>query len=291
MLDAIVTGAGGFIGRRLVRRLTAEGRSVLAVGRDRGDVAEAGFWRDLPPARVLCHLAGRSFVPDSWRDPAAFTAANVVGTQHALDWCKRHSARLVFASAYVYGVPERLPIHEDDPVRPNNPYALSKRLAEQVCQFAAAHDGIDVVALRLFNVYGPGQRADFLIPTLLRQVLEGAAIEVLDLVPRRDFVFIEDVVSAFLSAAQAPSGYHCVNIGSGDSLSVADIIAQIQAVCGTDLPVSSACAVRRNEITDVRADISRAADLLGWRPQWAFSAGIQSILEELSSDRAQRADQ
>ncbi|WP_064693908.1 NAD-dependent epimerase/dehydratase family protein [Rhizobium aegyptiacum] len=280
MVDAIVTGAGGFLGKRLVERLEQAGVDVLALDRTHGDISQEGMWKDLPPARTLFHLAGRTFVPDSWTQGPSFTAANVLGTQQALNWCKRHKARLIFASAYVYGVPERLPIRETDPVRPNNPYALSKHLAEQLCAFAATHEEIPVVVLRLFNIYGIGQRPEFLIPTLLNQVRTKQEIQVMDLSPRRDYVFVDDVLNALTKAMGVSEGYHCINIGSGTSHSVQEIIEILQEAAGTDLPVVSSCAVRRNEIPDVRADITRARAVLGWRPEWDLPAGIRALMKE-----------
>lgn len=280
MVDAIVTGAGGFLGKRLAERLGRDGFDVLALDRTHGDISEEGMWQELPAARTLFHLAGRTFVPDSWTQAPSFMAANVLGTQHALNWCKRHKAKLVFASAYVYGVPERLPIEESDPVRPNNPYALSKHVAEQLCEFAATHEQIPVVVLRLFNIYGAGQRPDFLIPTLLNRIRAKQDIEVMDLSPRRDYVFVDDVLSAFTKAMDVPDGYHCINIGSGRSYSVQEIIDILQEAAGTALPVVSSCAVRRNEIPDVRADITRARAVLGWRPEWDLPAGIRELMKE-----------
>ncbi len=291
MIDAVVTGADGFIGRALVERLTHDGQNIFAAGRSARRMEDPLFWEELPAARTLYHLAGKTYVPDSWRDPGGFVTANVVGTQNALTWCKRHEARLVLASAYIYGLPERLPIHEEDPVKPNNPYAMSKHLAEQLCAFASEYEKIDVAVLRLFNVYGPGQRGDFLIPTLLSQIVSGGEVKVMDLTPRRDFVFIDDVIEAFVRAANAPQGFHRFNIGSGQSHSVGEIIGMMQSVCGTALPVTSACLTRRNEITDVQADIGRAAEILDWRPQVDFPAGIRIMLKEQSRDGSQRPDQ
>ncbi|OWV71982.1 glucose 4-epimerase [Rhizobium sp. R634] len=280
MVDAIVTGAGGFLGKRLAERLGRDGLDVLALDRTHGDISEEGTWQALPAARTLFHLAGRTFVPDSWTQGPSFMASNVLGTQHALNWCKRHKAKLVFASAYVYGVPERLPIQESDPVRPNNPYALSKHLAEQLCAFAATHEQIPVVVLRLFNIYGAGQRPEFLIPTLLNRIRAKQDIQVMDLRPRRDYVFVDDVLSAFAKAMDVPEGYHCINIGSGRSYSVQELIDILQEAAGTALPVVSSCAVRRNEIPDVRADITRARAVLGWRPEWDLPAGIRELMKE-----------
>lgn len=280
MVDAIVTGAGGFLGKRLVGRLEQAGVDVLALDRKYGDISDEKTWQQLPAANVLFHLAGRTFVPDSWTQGPSFTAVNVLGTQHALNWCKRHKSKLIFASAYVYGVPERLPIQESDPARPNNPYALSKHLAEQLCEFAATYEQIPVVVLRLFNIYGVGQRPEFLIPTLLNQVRAKQEIHVMDLSPRRDYVFVDDVLNAFTKAMDVPEGYHCLNIGSGTSYSVREIIDILQKAAGTDLPVVSACAARRNEIPDVRADITRARAVLGWRPEWDLPAGIRVVMKE-----------
>lgn len=102
----------------------------------------------------------------------------------------------------------------------------------------------------------------------------------MDLSPRRDYVFVDDVLSAFAKAMDVSEGYHCINIGSGMSYSVQEIIDILQQAAGTDLPVVSSCAVRRNEIPDVRADITRARAVLGWRPEWDLPAGIRVMMKE-----------
>ncbi|WP_263770063.1 NAD-dependent epimerase/dehydratase family protein [Propionivibrio soli] len=282
MLDAVVTGAGGFIGQALSQRLRARGRAVLAMTHADGDVVDAAFWAKLPPARALVHLAGRTYVPDSWKYPSQFIDANVIGVQHGLDWCRRHGARMVFASAYVYGIPAHLPVRETDDAHPNNPYAFSKWVAEQCCEFAACHFDVDVTVLRIFNVFGRGQKSEFLIPTLIKQ-LSGKEIRVMDLTPRRDYVYLLDVVDAFVRALSAPKGMHILNIGSGRSYSVADIIATLQEVAGTSLPVVSAEEPRPQEISDVRADVDLAARVLGWAPRFDFAAGVHDMLKEVEN--------
>jgi len=277
VIDVLVTGASGFIGDALCKRLEKDGRTIRGLSRADGDVTDPAFWEALPPARALVHLAARTYVPDSWRDPSRFLVANVASTQCALDWCRRRGGRMVFPSAYVYGIPDRLPIRESDPVRPNNPYALSKHLSEQCTAFAARFLGVDAVVLRLFNVFGPGQNEQFLFPTLLRQ-LQGSQIRVKDLAPRRDYVYLLDVVDAFVRALDLPSGFHCCNIGSGRSYSVADIVATMQDAAGTALPVVSTDEPRPQEIMDVRADIHLAEQVLGWKPRFDLAAGIQHML-------------
>lgn len=278
MIEAVVTGSSGFIGARLVARLRASGAQVLALSTRDGDVAAGTTWAAIPPARVVFHLAGRSYVPDSWRDSAAFMQTNVIGTEQALSYCRRTGAGMVMASAYVYGIPQRLPISEHDLPQPNNPYALSKLMAEELGAFSSAHHQVPVTALRIFNVFGRGQRDAFLIPTIIRQVRSADAICVQDLAPRRDYVHVEDVVDAMILAAQSLSGFRRLNIGSGVSFSVAEIIDTVQRVAGTSLPIVSSNTSRPNEIPDVRADISAASTVLGWCPTFSFEDGIRETM-------------
>lgn len=277
MFDALVTGADGFIGQRLVDRLVANGITVHRLDRSDGDVAAVETWCDLPDTRHVFHLAARSYVPDSWRKSSAFLETNVQGTQQALEYCVARGAKLTFVSAYLYGMPMRLPIQEDDPIVPNNPYALSKHLAEQVCRFYAQFHGVNTTIIRPFNVYGPGQRQEFLIPEIFKQVRDGREIHLKDLSPKRDYVYVDDLVDALIATRARDAGYEVFNIGSGVSYSVAEIVDIIQQVVGSRLPVYSEDAVRRQEISDVRADVSRARDLLNWRPHHSFVEGIEKL--------------
>lgn len=281
MIDAIVTGAKGFIGKALCSSLSEKGWEILPLSRSDGDVASAQTWQSLPPARIVFHLAGRSFVPDSWPEMPEFVNTNVTGTSRALAYCKAHGAHLVFASGYVYGIPKRLPIREVDPTLPNNPYALSKILAEQICNFWVSHQGVTATALRIFNVFGPGQRKEFLIPTVVHQIRTGKEIRVLDFAPRRDYVYLTDVISALIKASKfRESRFHAINIGSGQSLSVAEVVDRIQSVTGSRLPSFTDAFERCQEIPDVVADITLAKKLLGWTPTLTFEAGVAQLLKK-----------
>jgi nucleoside-diphosphate-sugar epimerase len=279
MAKILITGATGFLGRALARALSAPGHAVTALSRRDGDVAEAATWGRLPAADHVFHLAGRSYVPDSWSDPPGFIHANVTGTAQALDYCRAVGAHLVFPSVALFGAPKRLPVREDDPLEPANPYALSKLLAERLCAFYASTFDVAVTVIRLFNVFGPGQRGEFLIPAILGHVLKGEEIRVKTLDPRRDFVFLDDVVEALIRTLDDPRGQRVINIGSGLSHSVQEVIAAVQAAAGTHLPVASEEEERPNEIPDVRADIARARDLLGWQPRTSFAEGIAKLVQ------------
>ena len=223
----LVTGATGFIGRALVRSLQEASQEVIALGSRDGDVRRPDTFARYSGSGVasVIHLAGRSFVPDSWAEPASFLDVNVMGTTNALEFCRLEKAGLVFLSAYVYGIPDRLPIPEAAPVRPNNPYAQSKYLAELVCRFYSEQFKVPVTVLRPFNVYGPGQDTTFLIPSILRYLRSRQQVEVMDLEPRRDWVYVSDLVAAILAARDRLAGYNVYNVGSGASHSTSPLLA------------------------------------------------------------------
>jgi GDP-4-dehydro-6-deoxy-D-mannose reductase len=287
MARVLVTGAAGFVGRTLVPALTLAGHEVIALRRSDGDVTQAATWARLPAVEHVIHLAGRSFVPESWRDPAGFLHANVSGTAQGLAYSRACGAHFVFASGYLYGRPKRLPIQEDDPQEPNNPYALSKSLAEQICAFYAMSMDLPVTVVRPFNIYGPGQRPEFLIPTIVDQVAKGADIRVNDLGPRRDYVHLDDLAAALVRTIERPGGHRVFNIGSGISYSVRDIIDTIQAAADTRLPVVSSEQPRSNEIADVRADITRARTMLDWAPRYSFADGIARLVRAAGDNKRQ----
>lgn len=285
MTSVLVTGAAGFIGTHLVPLLRQSGDEVVEVDAQSGDVAEESTWSSFPSAEVVVHLAGKSFVPDSWLDPSEFIRCNLVGTIGALDYSRRRNARLVFVSSYLYGNPQDLPVPESTPTIATNPYALSKKLAEDACSFYSTHFGVQVAILRPFNVYGPGQPSEFLIPSIVRQIKQGGPIRVKDLEPKRDYVYIADVVRFIKTAFECKERFSVFNIGTGVSHSVGELIDIVQEEWHTRLAVVSEEKRRKDEILDTVADITQAKLRLGWSPEWTLRQGIAAmrrISDELS---------
>ena len=132
--------------------------------------------------------------------------------------------------------------------------------------------------IRPFNIFGPGQRPYFLIPQIVGQVRGRRAIRVKDLAPRRDYVYVDDLVDALVNTLEGPGGYNVFNIGSGSSLSVRELIGIVQSVAGTELPVVSDGEVRPNEIDDIYADIEKARTQLGWTPNLTFQQGVERMM-------------
>lgn len=280
MTDILITGGRGFIGKNLTKKLDHLGLSYISIDSKNGDINNQKTFSSLPKVKTVIHLAGKSFVPSSWQDNNNFFLTNIIGTQNVLNYCKNVGAKLIMASSYVYGIPEELPIKESHPVRPNNPYALSKFMAEQLVEFEYIHSKLDSVILRIFNIYGCGQKDYFLISKILEQIKNNKNINIFDLKPKRDFVFIDDVVDAFICAMSLNHGFYKFNIGSGKSYSVQEIIFLIQDLLGTNLEIFSQGKSRKNEINDVKADISLAKKVLKWEPKYDIKNGLNKFIHE-----------
>ena len=278
MINIVLTGGSGFIGGHLLPRLMLEGHNIWAADSKSGDISEVGTWGNFPDAEIVIHLAAKTFVPESWNAPAEYIKTNFLGTVQALEYCRARKSRLIFLSSYMYGEPDFLPIPETAILAVNNPYALSKQLAENACQFYYEKFGVFTTIFRPFNAYGAGQNSSFLIPSIIQQARLGNSIQVQDLAPKRDFIYIKDLVDAIALAVDLSDSGGIFNIGSGASHSVSDLIATIQKVLGTTLPVFSANKRRPGEIMDTVADISNAQKVFGWKPNYSLSDGLMDML-------------
>ena len=279
MKKVLVTGSNGFIGKYLVKRLQELNYSVIKFA---GDITKSESYESIKAESIshCFHLAAKSFVPESWNTPDAFIKTNVYGTEKVLEFCRTKSIPLTFVSSYLYGNPKYLPINELHPLQTPNPYGLSKYLSEELCRFYNEYYKLKVNILRPFNTYGPGQNNRFLIPVLIDQFLgPDKDVTIKDLTPKRDYVFITDLVEALILTLNCKEEFLLVNIGSGYSFSVADVIEEIKKQSGINKKVISLNEKRANEIPDTVADIKLAAEKLGWKPKVSFEEGIREIIK------------
>lgn len=279
-----VTGAGGFIGRALVTYLQEKGEEVMALDSKMLDVTDGEAVNALPFREIghIVHLAGKTFVPHSWEAPAEFVKTNTMGTLHMLEFCRMYEIPMTYISAYIYGQPEKNPIRETDIVKPNNPYAKSKYMAEELCEFYAKQFGVKVCIIRPFNVYGPGQKENFLIPQIITHAIKQNCIQVLDLAPRRDYIYLDDLLEAIWQTVDQVQEYEVFNIGSGVSYSVKEVIEKVQDILGSKKPVVCKNETRKNELNDVVADITHVREVLGWRPAHSLEQGLQEMIEKMT---------
>lgn len=275
--EILITGAGGFLGRALDASLRKRGITPRLWTRKDGDIARAKL--DFPNVGQVVHLAAKTFVPDSWNEPAGFYEVNVSGTANILEFCRRQQARIIFISSYVYGRPQVLPITETHPLEAFNPYGHTKLMGEDLVNAYARFFGLKQLILRPFNIYGPGQAEHFLIPEIIRQALDPQkeVITLQDLRPRRDYLHVADLVRLIENALDSEAS-GAFNAGSGYSVSVEELCEMVNRLTGHPKPVTSTGTARPNEILDMYADISRSAELLGWRPQVSLEEGLRGMI-------------
>lgn len=287
METVLVTGSEGFIGKALMRRLQEQGIPCYGVDVRQGfDLASPGAIAALPPFKVAIHLAARTFVPDSWKDPYAFFHTNVNTTLNLLEACRLHKAKMVLASSYVYGIPRELPIAEDHPTAALNPYAYSKLSAEFLCRGYAQASGIPLLILRPFNVYGPGQDPRFLIASIIGQWKTGR-VSLQDPAPKRDYLFVDDMVDAYLKSIQLDfEGIDIVNIGSGTSFSVKEMTDKLAELLPGKGEINYSGVLRKNEIPETCADIRKAQSLLQWSPRVSIEEGLRKTIEAAYNDES-----
>jgi len=271
-MKVLVTGARGLIGRALVERLEAAGHQTEELAGDVRRRFDTSFEAD-----AVVHLAG-ILKPSEGDSPRQTFDVNVIGTANALAYCERSGARMLLASsAAVYRPTEPgAVVDEDAELDPRAPYALSKWLAERLCEQWAEEKGGRAVALRVFNVYGPGQPLPFIVPYVVDCVRRGQAVALRSPEAVRDFVHVDDVATAFFAAVDSDlRGYAVLNIGSGVGTSVRELAELTFRVAETPPAIEADAGAERAAVV---ADIARAATELDWRPRRDLAAGLAELI-------------
>ncbi len=276
----IVTGSSGFVGKPLVKRLRREGYVVTDWDIQQGtDVTDWDQIRGVGSFEVIIHLAAR--IPDPGFSVGSKTLYrdNLLGTVNALELAKLWRAKVIFASTYVYGIPQYLPIDEEHPAVAFNPYGQSKLLGEALCKSYHRDFALNVIIMRPFNIYGLEQKGNFLIPHIMRSLKTGTVV-LKDPEPRRDFVHVDDVIEAYVRAVEyVDSEFEVFNIGFGKSYSVAEVVEIFNKCSRKGFSVHYDMERRKYEIPDTIADVRKAGAFLGWAPRVDMETGIRSILD------------
>jgi nucleoside-diphosphate-sugar epimerase len=278
----LVTGANGFIGSYLIKTLERQGHTIFSHTIEDGNITSSNSLDKFERIDHVFHLAAKTSVPESWDNSYTYFDVNVMGTVNVLEFCRKKGCSLTQMSTYVYGEPQYLPVDEKHPVVGISPYHESKIVCEQLCSFYSERFNIKIVVLRPFNVYGKGQDKNFLIPKILGQVLDSNVeqISVMDLEPKRDYVYIEDLVNAMTATMHSQQLFSIYNVGSGVSTSVEDVILSALQVTGIQKPYISTQEKRRIEISDCVADISKLQQDFNYSPQYSLQLGIKKWLRE-----------
>lgn len=305
--QVLVTGALGFIGSHLTRRLIEQNYSVRIfadyLSHSRGDANDrqnefsgkvelcSGDIRDphtimnaVRGCTKVFHLASLVGVPYSYQSPNSYLEVNVKGTLNILQAAREVGCdRIVYVStSEVYGPAKQIPVNEEHPLAPQSPYAATKCSADQLALSYHSSFGTPVVVLRPFNTYGPGQSARAVIPATIKQLTgKPDSIKLGALHPTRDFTYVEDMVDAFLLAATAEEACgQAINLGSNFETSIAEAVNTIIELMGSTAQIEcDEARLRPNSGEDrVLCDNTKAKTLLNWKPGFAGKDGFRNGL-------------
>ncbi len=305
----LLTGGAGFIGSHLAERLLQAGRRVVIVddfndyydpARKRANLAGIAEHPELEVVeadirdrerigelfarcrfRAVIHLAARAGVRPSLAQPLLYQDVNVGGTLVLLEASRKAGTeKFIFASSSsVYGDCDRLPLNEDEPeLEPVSPYGLTKLTGERLCRVFHLQYGLRIAALRFFTVYGPRQRPDMAIHLFSRRIVNGEEIPVYgDGTSRRDYTYVDDIVAGILAALEADLQFELFNLGGAHTITLQDLIGLLGEKLGRR-PVLKTLPFQPGDVVATLADVGKARDLLGYRPETILSRGLDNFI-------------
>jgi len=279
-MTVAVAGSDGFVGRNVCAQLEAGGHRIIKIDITQGlDLCDASIVDKLPPMDAFIHLANLVYVPASYENPEKYYRTNFLTTLHALEICRKYGARMIYASSYIYGNPQYLPVDENHPVCPFNPYAQTKVICENLCEGYHRDFKVRVSILRPFNIYGPGQKGKLLIPEIIGQLKEGRTeIQLKAGDPRRDYIHVTDMAGAFVACTEDTDDYNVYNVCSGSSVSVREITEIINRHLTRKVRFSFSESDRPNEVNETLG-CCRRLEGIGWKRTIPFEEGIAALLK------------
>ena len=304
----LVTGAGGFIGSHLTERLFELGANIRAFVRYtsradegfikyfsgdlrknidivHGDIRELEtVVKAMDGVDIIFNLAALVGIPYSYIHPQEVIEANTIGTLNVLMAARDIGIeKLVQTStSEVYGTARYVPINEDHPKQPQSPYSASKIAADAIALSFYHSFGLPVAVIRPFNTYGPRQSDRAVIPSIISQALTKDRITLGNTTPTRDFTFVTDTAEGFIKVAESEKSVGMeINIGSGQEISIEDLIRKIISLVGRDIVVEQdkeRIRPAQSEVERLCADNTRARNILGWLPKVSLTHGLEDTI-------------
>ena len=300
-----VTGGAGFIGSHLVKNLVERGNEVIVIdnlntGKKKNvkknfkkinffevDIRDFSTIEDIMKnVDGIFHEAALASVQDSFRIPDKFFDVNVKGTENIFKIGKKLGIKVVYASSSsVYGNPISIPIKENDDKNPLNPYAKTKLENDKMAE-KYAKNGLKVIGLRYFNVFGPGQSKEYagVIKLFLERIQQGLSPLINgDGLQVRDFVYVDDVVNANMLAMESNIDGKFFNIGTGTTISVLDLANMIIKFSGLKLKPIHRLAVP-GDVRATQADITKAKTMLKWKPTTSIQDWLKNTVLDVKNN-------
>ena len=300
-----VTGGAGFIGSHLVKNLVERGNEIIVIdnlntGKKKNvkknfkkinffevDIRDFSTIEDIMKnVDGIFHEAALASVQDSFRIPDKFFDVNVKGTENIFKIGKKLGIKVVYASSSsVYGNPISIPIKENDDKNPLNPYAKTKLENDKMAE-KYAKNGLKVIGLRYFNVFGPGQSKEYagVIKLFLERIQQGLSPLINgDGLQVRDFVYVDDVVNANMLAMESNINGKFFNIGTGTTISVLDLANMIIKFSGLKLKPIHRLAVP-GDVRATQADITKAKTMLKWKPTTSIQDWLKNAVLDVKNN-------
>jgi len=281
----LLTGHSGFLGSHLTEELTKnyqilgisdkkiKNPAIKQIKKDIRKIKPSDIPKDISH---IFHLAALTDIQYCQKFPSNCFDVNVMGTQNMLEICRKLDSKFLFLStSHVYGKPETLPIGEDHSTIPTSVYSASKLAAEIICESYAKSYGTDCSILRIFSVYGPNSPSHLVTSRIISQILTKDVLQLGNIKTKRDFIFVDDIISAIKLVMKKSKGFNIYNVGNGKSRSILELCNLLQKISGKKISIKSKKSLlRKNEIDDVVSN-SLKLKKLGWKPMFSLNEGLK----------------
>ena len=272
----LITGATGFIGKHLIKKIPNYNMAVDQNGKNI-DLRIREEVLKIKKVDIVIHLAGK--IPSEKNySKNVFFEHNFLGTLNILEYCvKKKVKKIIFVSSYVYGNPKKNPINEKYEVKPHNTYAKSKVLSEEICKIYAKKYKIEIIILRPFNIFGNLQKDNSLISNIIKSIKNNSHITIINKNNKRDYLFIDDLIDAIIKLIDYKCKFEIFNIGSGKSYSFENIVQLFEKENKMKIKRKYKIS-KKNNIPKIQADITKIKKEIKWNPKYTLVEGIEKII-------------
>jgi len=272
----LITGATGFIGKHLVKKIPNYNIAVDQNGKNI-DLRIRKEVLKIRRSDIVIHLAGK--IPSEKNySKNIFFEHNFLGTLNILEYCiKKKVKKIIFVSSYVYGNPEKNPISEKHQIKPHNTYTKSKVLSEELCKIYAEKYKIEIIILRPFNIFGNLQKDNSLISNIIKSIKNNSHITIINKNNKRDYLFIDDLIDAIIKLIDYKCKFEIFNIGSGKSYSFENVVQLFEKENKKKIKRKYKTS-KKNSIPKIQADISKIKKEIKWNPKYTLVEGIEKII-------------
>lgn len=275
----LVTGASGFIGSNLVKNLSEKGFDVVAPLRSELNVLSQSQFKFEEIEHVF-HLAGTVPAGVETQDPGIMIRSHVLGTLNTLDFARKTGCSVTYVSSFVYGTDTVGEIDEGFPVVRSSPYAASKIMAENLCREFSEAFSVPVAIVRPFNLFGPGQRSNFVVPRIIESMMgDEGVLEMSGSDDYRDFLYVSDLVNLLVRTGSWNGPCSVFNAGSGRAVRISEVIDTVMDLIGKKKQIrfvgNRSAEARR---TSSWAGIAKAKREFGWSPTVSLRAGLENLI-------------